>query len=94
MEMLAVGGHESAVMERLDESIYYLLKNDHDMILIELCLENHDVLRLCVQIRFIDAVRHVPILLLAQVSDTKRLANGVDLGCNNYVVRPVDRNEL
>lgn len=94
MEMLAVGGQESSVVERPEESIDHLLKNDHDMILIELCLEDHDVLRLCAQIRFINAVRHVPILLLAEVSDTERLANAVDLGCNDYVVRPVDRNEL
>ena len=94
MEMLAVDGHESTVVERPEESIDHLLKNDYDMILIELRHEDHDALRLCAQIRSIDAVRHVPILMLSEESDAERLAKAMDLGCNDYIVRPVDRNEL
>jgi two-component system, cell cycle response regulator len=93
-EMLAVDGHESTVLERPEDSIDYLTGGDYDMILIELRLEDQDALRLCAQIRSIEAVRHVPILLLAEESDSEQLAKAMDLGCNDYVVRPVDRNEL
>ena len=94
MEMLAADGHESTVVERPEESVDRLLNNEYDMISIELRLEDLDALRLRAQIRSIDAVRHVPILLLAEESDTERLAKAMDLGCNDYIVRPVDRNEL
>ena len=94
MEMLAADGHESTVVERPEESVDRLLNNEYGMILIELRLEGLDALRLCAQIRSIDAVRHVPILLLAEESVTERLAKAMDLGCNDYIVRPVDRNEL
>jgi two-component system cell cycle response regulator len=93
-EMLAVDGHESLVVERPEESIDRLMNEDFDMILIELHLKDQDALRLCAQIRSIDRVRHVPILLLGEESDSERLAKAMDLGCNDYVVRPVDRNEL
>jgi two-component system cell cycle response regulator len=93
-EMLAADGHESVVVERPEESIDRLMSDDFDMILIELRLEGQDALRLCAQIRSIDTARHVPILLLAEESDSERLAKAIDLGCNDYVVRPIERNEL
>jgi two-component system cell cycle response regulator len=93
-EILAVDRHESIAVERPEESIDRLMNDDFDMILIGLCLEGQDALRLCAQIRSIDTLRHVPILLLVEESDSERLAKALDLGCNDYVVRPVDRNEL
>ena len=36
----------------------------------------------------------MPILLMADDSELPRLAKGLDLGANDYLVRPVDRNEL
>jgi two-component system cell cycle response regulator len=38
--------------------------------------------------------RQLPILLIAEESDLHRLAKGLDLGANDYLIRPVDRNEL
>jgi two-component system cell cycle response regulator len=93
-EMLAVDGHESIVVERPGESIDRLMNDDFDMILIELHLEGQDALRLCAQIRSIDTARHIPILLLVEETNSERLAKAMDLGCNDYVARPVDRNEL
>lgn len=93
-EMLSVDGHESTVVEQPELSIAQLLNDDYDMILLELRLEDQDALRLCAQMRSIDALRHIPILLLVEESDSERLAKAMDLGCNDYVVRPVDQNEL
>ncbi len=36
----------------------------------------------------------MPILLLANDGELPRLAKGLDLGANDYLIRPVDRNEL
>src|SRR5207253_1464034 len=41
-----------------------------------------------------EATRQLPILLLAEERALPRLAKGLDLGANDYLVRPVDRNEL
>ncbi|HSM19978.1 MAG TPA: diguanylate cyclase, partial [Hyphomicrobiales bacterium] len=38
--------------------------------------------------------RHVPILVLADPDDNGRLLRSLDLGVNDYVVRPIDKNEL
>ena len=53
-----------------------------------------DPLRLVTQCRANEALRQLPILLIAENRDLLRLAKGLDLGANDYLIRPVDRNEL
>lgn len=53
-----------------------------------------DALRLVSQLRANEASRLVPILLIADPDELPRLAKGLDLGANDYLVRPLDRNEL
>ena len=53
-----------------------------------------DPLRFVSQCRANEAFRHLPILLIAAEGDLPRLAKGLDLGANDYLVRPIDRNEL
>src|SRR5207248_1415631 len=51
-------------------------------------------LRLRSQWRAAEATRQLPILLIADPGEVSRLSKGLDLGANDYLVRPVDRNEL
>jgi two-component system cell cycle response regulator len=51
-------------------------------------------LRLVSRCRAIEALRQLAILLIAGEDDLPRLVKGLDLGASDYVVRPVDGNEL
>ncbi len=51
-------------------------------------------LRLVSRCRAIEALRQLAILLIAGEDDLPRLVKGLDLGASDYVVRPVDDNEL
>jgi two-component system, cell cycle response regulator len=53
-----------------------------------------DALRLVGQLRSAEASRFAPILLVAAEEELPRLAKGLDLGANDYILRPIDRNEL
>jgi two-component system, cell cycle response regulator len=53
-----------------------------------------DPLRLCAQLRTLDRTRFIPIVLLADEGDEDRLLRGLELGINDYVTRPIDRQEL
>jgi two-component system cell cycle response regulator len=53
-----------------------------------------DALRLVSQLRANEMSRVVPILLMADPNELPRLAKGLDLGATDYLVRPLDRNEL
>jgi two-component system cell cycle response regulator len=68
--------------------------NDFDLIMISLTLKAGDGLRLCTQIKTIDRLRQTPVLLIADVDETPRLMRALDLGVNDYIIRPIDANEL
>src|SRR5690606_9875613 len=42
----------------------------------------------------LDRTRHLPILMIVDPTDEARLLRGLDMGVNDYVLRPVDRHEL
>jgi len=69
---------------------------DVDLIIVSLSLQDSDGLRLCSHLRSMEESRQIPILIL--VDDTpdqmERLVKGLDIGVNDYLIRPVDQNEL
>jgi len=73
---------------------WMLLAPDIELIIASLCTPGSDALRLVTQCRANETFRQLPILLIADDRDLPRLAKGLDLGANDYLVRPVDRNEL
>ncbi|ACI98936.1 PleD family two-component system response regulator [Rhodospirillum centenum] len=70
------------------------LSQDFELVIISLTLMREDGLRLCSQLRSHERTRQVPILLLADETDMDRVAKGLELGANDYVIKPIDRNEL
>jgi two-component system cell cycle response regulator len=71
-----------------------LPEEDFDLMIVSLDLRHADGLRLCSQVRSIDRTRHLPLLILAEPGDDARLLRGLDMGINDYIVRPIDANEL
>ena len=65
-----------------------------ELAIVSLDLEDEDPLRLCSQMRSAETTRHLPVLLVIEDNDTKRLAKGLEIGANDYIVRPFDRQEL
>ncbi|WP_372396869.1 PleD family two-component system response regulator [Azospirillum sp. HJ39] len=70
------------------------LGSELDLVVVSLTLLNEDGLRLCSQLRSHERTRQVPILLMVDEGDLGQVAKGLELGANDYVVKPVDRNEL
>ena len=68
--------------------------HEFDCVMINLDMRTFDPLRLCAQLRSIESSRLVPILVLAQESDQKRIMRAFELGVNDYICQPVDKNEL
>ncbi len=69
-------------------------RSDFDLFIISLSLKAGDGLRLCTQVKTIDRLRHTPVLLITDADETSQVARALDLGVNDYVIRPVDENEL
>jgi two-component system cell cycle response regulator len=65
-----------------------------DLIIISLDLSYEDPLHLVSRLRASDSAHETPLLLVADGSDKERLLRGFDLGASDWVIRPVDPNEL
>jgi two-component system cell cycle response regulator len=86
--------HEVEIQQDPQEALFRLGEGEHDLAIVSLDLAGFDALRLCSQIRSLERTRYLPILLLAEAEDRDRLLRGIDLGVNDYLIRPIDRNEL
>jgi two-component system, cell cycle response regulator len=82
------------VEPRAQEALFRAAEGDYDLAMISLGLADFDPLRLCSQIRSLDRTRGLPILVIAEPEDQGRLMRALDIGANDYVMRPIDRNEM
>ena len=69
-------------------------QQDFDVLMISLDLENEDGLRLCSHLRSNERSRSVPIVMIAHEEEIQRVAHGLEMGAHDYVVRPIEKNEL
>ncbi len=67
---------------------------DFDLIIINMSIESMDPLRLCSSIRSFEETRLTPVLAIVRQGDTRKLVRALDIGVNDYLTRPVDKNEL
>ncbi len=65
-----------------------------DLMIVSLGSGAFDGLRLCSQARSRQRTRNLPILLIADPDDRPKVLRGLELGANDYLTRPIDRNEL
>ena len=86
--------HTVDVEPNPQEALFHAAETDYECMIVSLGLENFDGLRLCSQVRSLDRTRNVPILMVAEAEDNARLLRGLEIGVNDYLVRPVDKNEL
>jgi len=76
------------------EGFAYGCQHRYDLIIAGLVIGGEDGLRLCSQFRSQEETRQVPILLVLEETDLAELAKGLDLGVTDYLIKPIDRNEL
>jgi two-component system, cell cycle response regulator len=91
----ALAPHHDVI--RIDEPGEALAKASNenvDLMIVSLGLGAFDGLRLCCQARSNESTRNLPILLIADREDGQKVLRGLELGVNDYLSRPVDRNEL
>ena len=65
-----------------------------DLIVLSLSIRQGDPLQLASQLRAADRTREIPMLLIGDPEQKARTLRGLDLGASDWLVRPVDENEL
>jgi len=76
------------------EALFHAAEGNYDLLIVSLGLKDFDGLRLCSQVRSLDRTRNVPILAVAEADNNTRLVRGLEIGVNDYLLRPIDKNEM
>src|ERR1700722_11066637 len=86
--------HVVTVEANAEEAMFKAAEDNVDVIIVSLGLSDYDALRLCSQVRAVERTRNLPILVIADLEDRPRILRGLELGINDWLSRPIDRNEL
>lgn len=76
------------------DGLFAAAEGNYDCVILSADLKDFDPLRVCSQIRSLNRTRFLPIILSSDIENDEFISRALELGVNDYVVRPVDRNEF
>jgi len=76
------------------EALEKIAAQDFDLLVVSLNLTHEDGLRLVSHLRSNERTRNLPIVMIGEEEDMDRIAHGLEIGAHDYIMRPVEKNEL
>lgn len=86
--------HEVDILTQPADAVFQVTGGHYELALVSMSLSEFDPLRVCSQIRTLEHTRNLPIILIADDTDKPKVVRALDLGVNDFISRPVERNEL
>ena len=86
--------HSVDILTEPADAVFQVTGAQYELALVSMSLGDFDPLRVCSQMRTVDHTRNLPIILMADPGDKPRVVRALDLGVNDFISRPVERNEL
>jgi two-component system, cell cycle response regulator len=93
-DALARDGIVAGRARTADEAMSLSAAIPFDLIVLSLSLIEEDPLKLASLLRAADATHEIPMLLIAEPEERGNILRGFDLGANDWLVLPLDENEL
>ncbi|EIM75280.1 response regulator PleD [Nitratireductor aquibiodomus RA22] len=88
-------GHFSLDVEDDPQAgLFRAAEGGYECVLVTSSYATYDPLRLCAQLRALDRTRFLPVMLVVDQDEGAMVARALELGVNDYIVRPVDQQEL
>ncbi|MBW9053230.1 PleD family two-component system response regulator [Rhizobium mesosinicum] len=85
-DVVAISDPQAALFEAAESAF--------ELVIVNANFDEYDPLRLCSQFRSLERTRFLPILIVTEQGADEMVIRALDLGVNDYIVRPVDPNEL
>lgn len=67
---------------------------EFDLIIVSTQLDGDDGIHLCTHLRSQDSTRNTPLLIIIEDDDHDLLVKALDMGINDYLMTPIDSNEV
>jgi two-component system cell cycle response regulator len=85
---------EVVTMTDPNNALFEAAENPYELVIVNSNFDNYDPLRLCSQLRSLERTRFLPLLIITEQGADDMVVRALDLGVNDYIVRPVETNEL
>ena len=86
--------HHVTILTEPADLAFVAAEGTFELALVSTTLSGHDPLRVVSQLRTLEQTRLLPIILVAEQTDRDQVVRGLDLGVNDFILRPIERNEL
>ncbi|MCD7061174.1 PleD family two-component system response regulator [Pelagibacterium xiamenense] len=86
--------HAVSLLANPADAVFQTSGGDYELAIVSMGFEGFDPLRVCSQLRTVEQTRSLPIILVADEHDRPQVIRALDLGVNDFIMRPVERNEL
>jgi len=77
-----------------ESALFHIADETYDLVIVSLSLRDYDGLRLCSQLQNLEKTRALPIVIISEPENDGKLMRALDMGVSDYLVRPIDANEL
>lgn len=65
-----------------------------DLILLDMMMPEIDGLEVCRRLQQVDRLKDIPIIIVTALGDSNKLAEALDMGASDYVMKPINKVEL
>ncbi len=86
--------HRVDILTQPADAVFQVTGEQYELAIVAMALTDFDPLRVCSQIRTVEHTRTLPIILVSDEADKPRVVRALDLGVNDFITRPIERNEL
>ena len=93
VETLSVGNNIE-VETNPNDALFRIVEGGYDLAIISLGLENFDSLRLCSHLRSLERTRVLPLIVISGSDQEEVVSRAMEIGVNDYIKRPIDKQEL
>jgi CheY-like chemotaxis protein len=87
-------GHQVICAQDGSEALKLAASENPDLILMDVMMPAMDGLEVCRRLRQDERTRKVPVILLTFKTDADSVKLGFESGCNEYLKKPLEENQL
>lgn len=89
-----LGDFEVLVARDGKEAVEVARREHPDLILLDVVMPEMGGFEACRAIRADEGTRAIPIIMVTTRGEVENVTEGYEAGCNDYVTKPIDKNEL
>ncbi len=92
--VLASRGYKVSIARNGAEALAEALEHKPDLIISDIMMPVMDGYQLCQELKKIDKLKNIPLILLTQLSDPEEVIKGLEAGADNYLTKPFEPEYL